>query len=308
MSEREWEGTELLNNLVKGLLGAVTLETVGEGGTAMEGSSLLKVLELTGAERDTDLNAPNLGDLWEAITLSLLSWCEDNLLLALNLVALEQPRGGVFDKVAVVGLDDLLEHLGHLGLGDGLLLLGLGLLLDGAGSQQSSWDHESQQELVGVVSSEHQISDAGLVLLGLSWDNDGVADNRSEAINLGTKLDLDNIAGLESDGGLGLIRLEWGIWGNESIWRDSGWVRDAWNMSVDLVSVCQMLGQHTLGDLLSSVNLCNLLLEDLVSLLADVYDLLTSNAELGDGLEDLVRDGASILVLGKGIWVGESVI
>ncbi len=64
----------------------------------------------------------------------------------------------------------------------------------------------------------------------------------------------------------------------------------------------------TLGELLSSVHLCDLLLEDLVTLLADVYDLGASNAELGDGLEGLVGDHTSIFVLGQGVWVGESVI
>ena len=66
--------------------------------------------------------------------------------------------------------------------------------------------------------------------------------------------------------------------------------------------------QLTLGDLLSAVDLCDLLLEELVTLLADVYDLLASNAELGDGLEDLVGDNTGILVLGQGVWVVEGII
>ena len=68
------------------------------------------------------------------------------------------------------------------------------------------------------------------------------------------------------------------------------------------------LERLTLGDLLSAVDLCDLLLEELVTLLTDLYDLLASNAELGDGLKDLVGDNTSILVLGQGVWVVEGII
>lgn len=135
LPEGEWEGTELLDDLVKGLLGAVSLETVGEGGAAVQSSSVLKVLELTGSQRDTDLNTPYLADLWDTVTLGALSWCQDDLLLPLNLVALEQPRGGALDEVAVVALDDLLEKAGHAALGRWLYGSGLGLLLGCTGRQ-----------------------------------------------------------------------------------------------------------------------------------------------------------------------------
>ena len=65
---------------------------------------------------------------------------------------------------------------------------------------------------------------------------------------------------------------------------------------------------HTLGNLLSSVDLCDLLIEQLITLLADVYNLLASYAELGDSLEDLVRNRSGILVLGKSIRVVKRVI
>lgn len=66
--------------------------------------------------------------------------------------------------------------------------------------------------------------------------------------------------------------------------------------------------RHTLGNLLSSVDLCDLLLEQLITLLADRYDLLASYTELGDSLENPVRNGSGILVLGKSIWVVKRVI
>lgn len=76
----------------------------------------------------------------------------------------------------------------------------------------------------------------------------------------------------------------------------------------DVFKTSESWREHTLGNLLSSVDLCDLLLEQLVALLADVYDLLASYTELGDGLEDPVRNGSSILVLGKSIWVVKRVI
>lgn len=229
LAEGEWEGTELLDDLVQGLLGRITLETVGESGTAVESGAVLEVLELSGSERNTNLNTPDLTDLWKTLALALLTWSKDNLLLALNLVALKHPGSGVFDQVAVEALDDLLEIGSHLGLWDGLGLSSLGLLLDGSGSQKSSWDHQAEENLVGVVGSEHQVGDAGIILLlSLSWNDDGVANDCSETVDLGTELDLDDISGLQDDGSLSLIGLQWGIGGYECIWRNGRWVRNAY--------------------------------------------------------------------------------
>lgn len=65
---------------------------------------------------------------------------------------------------------------------------------------------------------------------------------------------------------------------------------------------------RTLRDLLSSVDLCNLLLQELVALLADAHDLVTLDAQRGDGLKDLLGDLGGSLVLGESIWVGEGVV
>lgn len=224
LPEGEWEGTELLDDLVEGLLGAVSLETVGEGGAAVQSSSVLKVLELTGSQGDTDLNTPYLTDLRDTLTLGALSWCQDDLLLSLNLVALEQPRGGALDEVAVVALDDLLEKAGHAALGNWLLGSGLGLLLGGTGRQESRWDHQAQEKLVRVVGSQDQVRGAGLILA--AGDDDVVANDCSETVDLGTELDLDHITGVQDNLGLGLVGLERGIWGDERRRGDGGRVGD----------------------------------------------------------------------------------
>lgn len=64
----------------------------------------------------------------------------------------------------------------------------------------------------------------------------------------------------------------------------------------------------TFGDLLSAVDLSNLLLNQLVTLLADIDDLCTRHAELRHGSQNLFRDLGSSLVLGESIGVVESVI
>lgn len=65
---------------------------------------------------------------------------------------------------------------------------------------------------------------------------------------------------------------------------------------------------RTLANLLSSVDLGNLLLQELVTLLADAHDLVTLNAQSSDGLENLLGDLRCRLVLCEGVWVGEGVV
>jgi hypothetical protein len=68
------------------------------------------------------------------------------------------------------------------------------------------------------------------------------------------------------------------------------------------------LTAHTLGYLLASVNLGNLFLEELVTLLTDVDDLLASHAQLGHLGKHLLRYLSSCLILGKSIGVVEGII
>lgn len=65
---------------------------------------------------------------------------------------------------------------------------------------------------------------------------------------------------------------------------------------------------YTLDNLLALVDLGGGLLHELVTLLANLYDLCAFDAKGLDGLEDLLGNGASILVLGEDVWVVESVV
>lgn len=170
------------------------------------------------------------------------------------------------------------------------------------------------------MSSKHQVGglaldDVGLLVLGR--DDDGVAENRGEAIDLGTKLDLDRLALLELYGSLLLVRLQGGVRGDVGAGRDGGRVSKTCATPVSAGPTCRSRAARassgeealvTLGDLLSSPDLGDLLLEQLVALAADVGDLLASDAELLDGSEDLLGDLGRGLVLGQGVRVVERVI
>jgi hypothetical protein len=65
---------------------------------------------------------------------------------------------------------------------------------------------------------------------------------------------------------------------------------------------------EALGDLLAAVDLGKLLLDELVTLLADGDNLLAGGNELGDLSKDLLRDLSSGLVLGEGVGVVEGVV
>lgn len=228
LAQAEGEGTELLDNLGEGLAGAGALEAVGGGSATVESGTVVKVLDLSGAERETDLDTPNFTDLGDTVTADTVAGGQDNLLLALNLVAAEQPRGGVLDDGALVGLGDLLKQGRHVSLGRGLLGGSLLLLLLGTLGQETLGNHQAEQNLVGVVGSENEVSltasdDVLGVLLG---DNEHVANNGSESINLSTELDLDNLASLQDDLGLGGVRDQRGVGSDIRAGGDSGGVGD----------------------------------------------------------------------------------
>lgn len=230
----------------------------------MESGTVAEGLDLTGAQTDTHLDTPGLADLRETVTSDALTRSQDDLLLALNLVSLELPAGGVLDQVAVVALDELLKELSDLALAVRLLGTCLGNLLLGTGSEKASGEHGSQKELVGVVGGEDKVSLATLefaIGVGLRrGNNDRVADNGTKTIDLSTELDLDALGSLELDGGLLGVRLEGSVGGDERAGRDGGRV------------------SNTLCDLLALVDLGDLLLEELVTLLADLDDLGTLSA------------------------------
>jgi len=107
LSQAEGEDAELLLDLVEDLSRGGSLETVGLVGAAVEGSTLVKTLHLARAQTDTGLDTPYLTNLRNALALGTLGGGKDNLLAALNLVVVEQPRGGALDEVNFVGLGDL---------------------------------------------------------------------------------------------------------------------------------------------------------------------------------------------------------
>lgn len=64
----------------------------------------------------------------------------------------------------------------------------------------------------------------------------------------------------------------------------------------------------TLCNLLSSVDLGNLFIQKLVTLLADGDDLLSSNTKCRNSLQTLLGDNGSALVLGKSIGIAQGVV
>jgi hypothetical protein len=258
LAQAEGEGTELLLDLAESGAGAGALETVCGLSPPVKGSAVGEGLDLAVTSADTHLDTPDLADLRHTLTSDTITGCEDDLLVALDVVAVEFPDGGVLDEAAVVALGDLLDKVGDPGLGEGLGGGGsLLLLLIGASGQETSRHHCAEQELLGVVGSELQVGGAAS---DLAANNDGVADNSTEAIDLSTELDLHRLAGLE--GSLSLLRIghERGVGSDVCAGRNSARVGD------------------TLGDVLALVDLGNLLLEELVTLLADLNDLGTLGA------------------------------
>jgi hypothetical protein len=293
LSQAEGEGTELLLDLVEDLARSRSLQAISLVGAAVKSGTLVKSLDLARAQTDTNLNTPNLTNLGNTLALGALCRGKDDLLAAFDLVVVEEPRGGALDNVDLVGLGNLLQEAGDLGLCRGFLGSSLGLLLVGALGQQTRGDHQSQEDLVDVVVGKDQIGSAASDLLaGLVFggSDDGVTDDGTETIDLSTKLDLDGLAILNLGAGLSLVGGERSVGGDVGRRGDSGGVRE------------------TLVNLLSSVDLGDLFLDELVSLLADIDNLGSRNDELGNLSKNLLRDLSGGLVFGEGIWVGQRVI
>lgn len=221
----------------------------------MESWSVWQRLDLAGSRADTNLNTPSLANLWETLALDTLAWSQDDLLLALNLVTLKDPARSVLDQVALVALGDLLEELGHLRLTVWLDRLCLLLLLLSSLRQQTRWHDHPHHQLVRVVGCKQEVGwssrDLGVVLAS----NDGIADNRTKAIDLSTELDLDCLVGLEHSLRLLGVGGEGSVWGHVGAWRDGARVGDS------------------LDNFLALVDLCNLILQELVAALADLDNL-----------------------------------
>lgn len=235
LPQAEGELVELGLDVVHQLLGRRALGDTALVGETVQGRPVLELLDLAGAQTDTDLNTPDLAQLRDTIAAGTLARGKDDLLLVLDLVATKQPRSGALNQVAVVALDNLLQEGGDSGLGRGLLLGSLGLLLVGAGGQGSGREHHAQEKLVRVVCCEDEIGLASrdnLGLLALLLGEDGSTDNCSETIYLSTQLDLDGLASLNGNVGLGLIGRERSVGRDKSGRRDSRRVGKTWRKHV----------------------------------------------------------------------------
>jgi hypothetical protein len=253
LAQAEGESAELLLDLTESGAGAGALQAVGGLGPPVKGGAVGESLDLAVTGGDAHLDTPDLADLGHTVTPDAVAGGEDDLLVALDVVAVEFPDGGVLDELAVVALGEPLEEVGDPGLSVGLGRRGgLLLLLLGTGGQKTSRHHCAEHELLGVVGSELQVgSTAG----DLATNDDGVADNCTEAIDLSAELDLHGLAGLEGSLSLLGIGLERGVGSDECAGRNGARVGD------------------TLGDALALVDLGDLLVEELVALLADLDDL-----------------------------------
>jgi hypothetical protein len=244
LSQTEGECAKLLDDLGQSLSGAGSLEDVGGSRAAMQGSAERQGLDLSGAKGEANFNTPDFPDLGDTFALHARARGKDDLLGTLDLVALKQPAGGVLNHITVVSLGYLFDEGGDLALSRGLLGGSLLLLLLGTASQKTGGHHESQQKLVCVVSGVDEVSLAtshnilGRFLVG---NDDHVANNGTESIDLSAELDLDDLAGLE--GGLSLlsvrhqgsVRRHIGAWGDSCRVTDTFFVKHIMSTSyVDL--------------------------------------------------------------------------
>lgn len=234
LAQTEGELTELLDNLRQGRPGAGTLEDVGGGGPAVQGGTLRVVLDLTGAQRETNFDTPDFTDGGDTVTTNTVGGRDDDLLLTLDLVAREQPAGGVLNHIAAVGLGNLLEVGGDLGLRRRLLGSGLCLLLVRTAGEQTRGDHEAQHQLVSVVGCVNEVCLTArhlIVTLALSRNDDHITRNGTEAIDLGTELDLDDLTRLQSSFGLRRIGRQRSIGSNVGARGDGSWVSDTFQLA-----------------------------------------------------------------------------
>lgn len=239
LSQAEGESTELLLDLVEDLARSRSLQAISLVGAAVKSGTLVKSLDLARAQADADLNTPNLTNFRDTLALGALCRGKDNLLAAFDLIVVEEPRGGALDDVDLVCLGNLLEKAGDLGLCRGFLGSSLGLLLVGALGQSARGDHQSQEDLVDVVVGKDQIGSAASDLVAslvFGGGDDGVTDDGTETIDLGTKLDLDSLAILDLGAGLSLVGCERSVGGDVGRRGDGGGVRETFSAALAMSS------------------------------------------------------------------------
>ena len=248
--------TEILDNLRQGLAGARALENVGGVGAAVQSRTQREVLDLSGAERETNLDTPDLTNGGDTFTPNAVGGSEDDLLLTLDLVTVELPAGGVLNHIAFVSLGDLFEQGRDVGLRRRLLGGSLLLLFLGTAGQKTRGDHETQQEFVGVVGSVDKVSLAAGDFVGagtLSRNNDHITDDGSEAIDLSTELDLGDLASLQGGFGFLLVGHQGGVRSHMGARRDSSRVTETFTLDDQLGNI---MGPDTRHETTRSTHPC----------------------------------------------------
>lgn len=84
LAQAEGEVAELLHNLRQSGPRARALEAVGGIGAAVKGGTVGQILDLAGAQADTNFDAPDIANLGGAVASDALARSKDDLLLALD--------------------------------------------------------------------------------------------------------------------------------------------------------------------------------------------------------------------------------
>lgn len=268
-SDREGERSSLLLDLGEDSSRSSHLELVGQIGLLVDGGSGLALLDLSVSGGNQNVQSVHLvglkGKGLEVLLLAL-GGVEDDLLLAVQNVLVLLVGQHTLGRLAAVGLADLVDVSSDIPV----LVAGL----DGSNSNLSS-----------VPGSSDDVSD--LAGHGSAANNEGISNNTAVAVDLGSKRNLDDIASLE--GNLGL-----GIGGNG---RQVG----------DTVVGGNGGGEgNALVDLLALEDGGDLGVEQLVTLDTNVQQLGAVDTKSLDLLQDLLGDltGSSVLVDDLGVGEG----
>ena len=198
-SDREWKSSVLLHDGGEEVSSTLTLQTVLliQLSAVNSGPGLgLSTHAISSGDVDIEMDDISWGEL--PVVNSLL-W---GLLIDNALVTIDQVLFGL------VG-DNTLHWLNLVVSADGSDLGGHILV------QTSNLDRPGGSE-EGVISSQNNI---GLLSVGLSSDNDGVSAVGSVAVNVGSKLNLDDVFGLKFGG----VISAWGEVSADLVDRDASW-------------------------------------------------------------------------------------
>lgn len=184
--ETEAEGGVSVEDVVEELPALLDLERVGAvQGALVDGAAEVGLLGLSLAAADVDVESEDVVDCeLLAVDALLEGLLVDDDLVAVDEVLLELVGEHALERAHLVGLADLLDHLGHLVVGVARL-------------QQP---HCSLRGLVGSKDHVRLLAGDRRVLVGLH--HDGVGGEGSETVDVRAELELDEIALLD---GIGIL-------------------------------------------------------------------------------------------------------